>query len=102
MRLRYFVAAMCLLAATACVDEGFRLDKVSTEVAIGGDVTVLPLGYLEKQKLGDFVKPEDLEGLKVDENGNYSLFFDGEGDEISIDGIECDKIIANNIKTIIK
>jgi hypothetical protein len=52
-RLRYLVAVMVILAATACVDDGFQLDEASTQVTVGGDVTTLPLGYLEKQKLGD-------------------------------------------------
>lgn len=86
-RLRYLVAVMVILAATACVDDGFQLDEASTQVTVGGDVTTLPLGYLEKQKLGDIINLEDVEGLKVDESGNYALVFDGDGDEISIDGI---------------
>lgn len=87
IRLCYFVAAIALFAVTACVDDGFQLDEASMQVTVGGDVTTLPLGYLEKQKLGDIINLEDVEGLTVDGNGNYALAFDGTGDEISIDGI---------------
>ena len=101
MRLRYLVAAMALFAATACVDESFQIDKASTQVTIGGDITTLPLGYLEKQKLGDFITVEDLEGLKVDANGNYSLSFAGDGEEISIDGIETSFDIEKTMTTFV-
>ncbi len=99
MRLRYGIVAIAILAATACVDEEFRLDEVSTEVSIGGDVTALPIGYLEKQKLGDIIDLDDVEGLQMDQNGNYSLAFDGDGDEISIDGIENKFDIEKTITT---
>ena len=99
MKLRYLVAAMALFAVTACVDDSFQLDKASTQVTIGGDVTTLPLGYLEKQKLGDLINLEDVEGMKVDENGNYSLSFDGAGEEISIEGIENSFNIAKSVTT---
>ena len=99
MRLRYLVPAMALFAATACVDEEFQLDKASSQVTIGGDVTTLPLGYLEKQRLGDFITIEDVEGLNIDANGNYSLSFDGDGDEISIDGIENSFDIEKTVTT---
>ena len=101
MRMRYLVVAMALFATTACVDESFQVDKASTQVTIGGDVTTLPLGYLEKQRLGDFIAVEDLEGLKVDKNGNYSLSFVGEGEEISIDGIENSFDIEKTVTTFV-
>lgn len=88
MKLHYLVVAFSLFAVTACVDEGFRLDEVSKEVMVGGGTTTLPLGHLDKQKLGEFITVEDIEGLTIDANGNYSLSFEGEGDKISIDGID--------------
>lgn len=88
MKLRYLVAVMALFAATACVDESFQIDKASTQVAIGGDITTLPLGYLGQKKLGDMISVEELEGLEMDANGNYSFSFSGDGEEISVDGIE--------------
>ena len=98
-KLSYLVIVMAIITMTACVDESFRLDEASTQIAIGGDVTTLPLGYLEKQKLGDFIDLDDVEGLSVDENGNYSLVFDGDGDEISIDGIETSFDIDKTVTT---
>ena len=88
MKLHYLAVACALFAVTACVDEGFRLDEVSKEIMVGGGTTTLPLGYLDKQRLGDLITVEDIEGLSVDANGNYSLSFEGEGDEFSIDGID--------------
>ena len=101
MRLCYWVIAMALFAMTACVDESFQIDKASSQVAIGGDITTLPLGYLEEKKLGDLISVEDLEGLKLDENGNYSLSFSGDGEEISIDGVENSFSIKKTMTTFV-
>ena len=99
MRLRYLVVALSIFAMTACVDKEFRLDKVSTEVMVGSGTTTIPLGYLEKQKLGDLITVEDVEGLTVDAMGNYSLSFEGEGDEFTVDGINNTFEIEKTITT---
>ncbi len=99
MKLRECVALAALLAATACVDKEFQLDNVSTEVTIGGDVTTLPLGYLENQRLGDIISLDDIEGLMLDQNGNYALAYNGEGDEITIDGVETEFNIEKTVTT---
>jgi hypothetical protein len=88
MRLKSLVAAFLSIAAMSCVDKDFQLDKVSTEVAIGGQVTTIPLGYLEKQRLGDIIDLDSTNGLTIDKDGNYSLTFDGEESEITIEGVE--------------
>lgn len=88
MKLKSLVAAMVLITATSCVDKDFQIDKVSTEIAVGGHITTLPLGYLDKQKLGDIIDLDNINGLKVDQNGDYSLCFDSKQNEISISGIE--------------
>ncbi len=88
MRLKSLVAAFLSIAAMSCVDKDFQLDKVSTEVAIGGQVTTIPLGYLEKQRLGDIIDLDSANGLTIDKDGNYSLTFDGEESEITIEGVE--------------
>lgn len=99
MKLRYWVMALSLFAMTACVDKEFRLDKVSKEVVVGGETTTLPLGYLGKQKLGDLITLEDVDGLKIDNEGNYSLSFEGEGDEFTVDGINNTFEIEKTITT---
>lgn len=100
MKLKSLVAAIALIAAaTSCVDKDFQIDKVSTEVAIGGDVTTLPLGYLEKQKLGEIIDLDTLEGLNIDADGNYSLAFNGDRGQISIDGIDNKYEINKTITT---
>lgn len=101
MRLCYWFVAMALFAATSCVDESFQIDKASTQVAIGGDITTLPLGYLEEKKLGDLISVEDLEGLVMDANGNYSLSFAGDGESISIDGVESSFNIKRTMTTFV-
>ena len=88
MRPKSLIAAFLSIAAMSCVDKDFQLDKVSTEVAIGGQVTTIPLGYLEKQRLGDIIDLDSANGLTIDKDGNYSLTFDGEESEITIEGVE--------------
>ncbi len=99
MKLRYLAVAYILCAMVACVDKDFKLDEVSKEIMVGGGTTTLPLGYLEKQMLGDLISLEDVEGLSVDANGNYSLSFDGDGDNISIDGIDNSFDIEKTVTT---
>lgn len=88
MKPRYLTTVLALMTMVACVDEEFRLDQVSTQVTTGGNVTTIPLGYLEKKNLEEIINLDDLEGLQLDENGNYALTFQGEDQEISVDGIE--------------
>lgn len=88
MKLKSLFAAIFLLTATSCVDKDFQIDNVSTQVAVGGDITTLPLGYLDKQKLGDILDTDGIEALSTDADGNYSLSFSGGKSHISIDGIE--------------
>ena len=88
MKLKSLVAAIAILAVASCVDKDFQIDKVSTQVAIGGKTTTLPLGHLDKQKLGDILDLDDIKALSTDAAGNYSLSFGGDRSQISIDGIE--------------
>lgn len=84
------LTAICALSFIACVDNDFRLDETSLEVTVGGEKTVLPLGYLEQTTLADLlenVDEESLEWLKTDENGNYSLQFVGDEESLEVEGI---------------
>lgn len=87
--LRCLVAAASALALVGCVDNDFRLDETSLEVTIGDDQsTVLPLGYMDKTTLGDILDVDDIDGMTVDEQGNYSLNFSDEDKSIDIDDIQ--------------
>lgn len=89
---RAIVGAVAALCVVSCVDNDFRLDKVSTEITVGGDEMVVPLGSLERQTLGA-IFGSDLEFLSQGENGLYSLDFSSYGDDvnkwekIAIDGV---------------
>lgn len=83
------IGAICALAAVACVDESFDLSDVSTDITIGSDkTTLLPLGYLEEKTLGDLMGDQEIEGLERDENGNYSMHFEGDMDDFGVEGID--------------
>lgn len=81
--------AVCVVLFTACIDEGYRLDEVSTEVTIGQGTTTVPLGYINNKSIGELLgKTEvDVEGLEVDEEGNYLFTYSGVGEPLSIEGV---------------
>lgn len=91
MRLKnYFshaiVVVLCVIAVS-CIDDSYRLDQVSTEITIGQGTTTVPLGYLEPKKIGDMLAENAIEGLEVDENGNYHMSIEGQGDTFTIEGV---------------
>ncbi len=83
------VMALCIVS---CVDNDFRLDEVSTEVTVGGDEIIVPLGKMERKTLGDVIGDE-LEFLKTAADGSYALSFSSYGEnsdkweKIAIDGV---------------
>ncbi len=84
-----FSLLLSVLCLTACVDKDFSLDNISTEISVGGETTTLPLGYIEKKSLGEIIEADDMEGLRIDpETGEYSLSFEGEEEQIAIEGID--------------
>lgn len=91
MRIRSYayrlMGAVCAFTAIACVDKSFNIDDVSKEVTLGSGTTTVPLGYLENKSLGDLLEGEDIEGLIIDENGNLSFSYEGEGETIKVEGI---------------
>ena len=81
---------MCVISAlvlVGCVDESYRIDEVSTEVTLVQGETTLPLGSLERMTLDDLMKETEVEGLKKDENGNYTFSFGDKGEPISVEGV---------------
>ncbi|MBR5133941.1 MAG: hypothetical protein IKV29_07545 [Alistipes sp.] len=81
------LCAICTLTLVGCVDESYRVDKVSTEVTICQDKTVLPIGYFESKTLGDLLGDQILTGLEKDDEGNYSFIYEGAGEPIEFEGI---------------
>ena len=90
--MRAVAALVATLCATSCIDNDFRIDQVSTEITVGGEELVVPLGELERTTLGDIVG-DDMEFLKSDENGLFTISFSSFGDnpdkweQFSIDGV---------------
>lgn len=83
------MGAICAFAAVACVDDSFDVNNVSTEVTIGSGTTTLPLGYLDNKTIADLLGPDKLEEF-MDDEGNLTFNFSGEGDSINIEGITTD------------
>lgn len=78
---------LSVVVATGCVDDSFRIDKVSTEVTIGQGAT-LPLGDLERKTLGDLLaEAEGIDTLITKKDGGYVLGVSGDG-EYAIGGIK--------------
>lgn len=78
---------LSVVVATGCVDDSFRIDKVSTEVTIGQGAT-LPLGALERKTLGDLLaEAEGIDTLITKNDGGYVLGVSGDG-EYTIGGIK--------------
>lgn len=83
------MGAVCAFTAVACVDDSFDVNNVSTEVTIGDGTTTLPLGYLDNKTIADLLGPDKLEEF-MDDEGNLTFNFSGEGDSIDIEGITTD------------
>ena len=81
------MGAVCAFATIACVDQSFDLNNISQEVTVGSGTTTLPLGYLETKSLGDMLGDQNVEGLTIDENGNFTFSYEGETETIDIEGI---------------
>lgn len=63
-----------LLQTQACKDPMYDLDKgIDTEITVGGDSLAIPLGFKDSIFLRDFLKPEDIDFLKIMEDGGYGF-----------------------------
>ena len=61
------IAALFAFSAVACVDKDFRLDEASMEVTLGQGKTIIPLGYLKEQTIGDLLNTgQAIEGLSIE------------------------------------
>ncbi len=78
---KLFVAlSVCAaLALTGCIDRDFDLADTSGEVTIGGEELKLPLGDLERIKLGDII--EENENLNSNKEGIYQVSFSTFGND---------------------
>ena len=95
-----YMVAIIAAASTACVDDSYDLNNISTEVTIGGDVVIVPLGQIKEKSLGELIG-DDIADL-VDENGVYTVKFIDDGDSFDIDGIALPRItdISPEISTV--
>ena len=73
------------LLMPSCIDDNYNLDKISSEVTIGGEEVVVPIGSFGPVTLSDLLG-EGLEGLEQD-NGSYVLKFEDEGQSFTVEGI---------------
>ena len=74
------LAVLCGIASWACVDKGYVLNDVSTEVTIGGEELVVPLANILPIRLGDII--EENEFLNSNgEDGTYQILFSSYGDD---------------------
>ena len=68
---------LLLFAATACVDDKYDLSKdIDMTVGVGGGVS-LPLGSTEKIMLTELIDTVETDIVKLDNEGNYSIFKEG-------------------------
>ena len=83
------VAALFAFSAVACVDKDFRLDEASMEMTLGQGKTIIPLGYLKEQTIGDLLNTgQAIEGLSIDpDTGEYSFSFKGDAASFGVEGI---------------
>ena len=89
-RLFGYTVAITAAAATACIDNRYDLDNVSTEITVGGDEIIVPLGQVKEKNLGELIG-NDIADLS-DENGVYTAKFIDDHDSFNIDGISLPRI----------
>ena len=84
------VASAALLVMTGCVDNRYDLDNISTEVTVGGDEVIIPLGKVNEKSLEELIG-SDIENLECID-GVYTFRFGDEGsisvDELSVPTID--------------
>ena len=70
--LLFFVVG-CILSS--CVNQDYDMDNLDATVSVGGDSFVLPLGETSELKLGDLVSVLELDLLKQNADGTFSISF---------------------------
>lgn len=88
------ITTLCICAVSlfaGCVDREFDIAEASSEVTIGGEELIIPLGEIDQIKLGDMFGDDG--DISSDEDGVFQIHFSSFGDDptkyerISIDGI---------------
>lgn len=68
------ISGLSLTVLTGCVKDEYDLSKgIDTEMTVGGDSLLLPLGSILPVRLDSMINREDIELLKHSENGDYFL-----------------------------
>ncbi|MCQ2146162.1 MAG: hypothetical protein MJZ16_01455 [Bacteroidales bacterium] len=81
-----FSALIISLATVfSCVDEDYNLDKINDDMVIKWNSIAAPLGNLPAIKISDLIDVENNKYIKISDNGDYSIFFDGSHSETSFD-----------------
>lgn len=74
LAVKTLVVVTTVFLAQSCVDERYDLKNgLSTVMKLGGDSLSLPLGSTDTIRLSDFLDTEDIEMLKVMEDGGYGF-----------------------------
>ena len=76
MRLKLFsslIAVCAVVMAAGCTSELNLEEEIDLTITVGGDSLSLPVGTTEQFRISDFLNPDSVEYLFVDENGNYFL-----------------------------
>lgn len=92
------LVAMLFTGMAACIDEGYRLDEVSTEVTLISGKTKLFVGELPEKTLGEWLGETEVEGLTKEDDGNFTYNFSDERRLYTFDAIERNYSI-NGIKS---
>ena len=77
MKHKFVIVALLLLVGAilvnSCVDQSYDLGNVDDTISFGGEAFVFPLGSTDTLRLSDFLSEEDVEFLKVAEDGSYRI-----------------------------
>ncbi|MBQ7855947.1 MAG: hypothetical protein IJ348_02380 [Alistipes sp.] len=94
------VVTLCILLNGACVDNSFVLNDVNTNVTIISEKTTLTAGYLENKTVETLLSTEEVEGLSIDQEGNYLFSFVGDGDSFSFGVFDSKYTIPESVTTV--
>ncbi len=83
--LSILIFASAVLLINSCKDPMYDINKgVDTEISVGGDSLALPIGSTDTIRLGDFLSSDDMDFLKMMEDGGYGFTM---SDSLSIEDI---------------
>lgn len=100
MRRLSFLFCICFaLSFASCIDREFDIAETDSEITVGGEELVIPLGEIPNISLAELLKEN--ETLKPNQDGVYQIAFSSFGDNpdkyetISVDGISIPSISCN-------